>query len=172
MSIEKKRRGRKRIYRDNAERSRAWRLKKKLERAKAYGNINSVRAYTEDRELVEKLNPELKDTTPEVTETDLNNMTEDQFLEWLEANEAEGNHWECSYCGTVNPIYREECVYEGLPRPERLDEGAELFMLKYPVSRQWTQVKETDIDRQKREGYPWAYECYHDLPHSKDTQGI
>jgi hypothetical protein len=137
--------GRKRIYKNNAEKLRIFRLKKKKEQQLKYdGRVTYVRQY-EDEKLLQNLHPELREI--EVTETDISNMTEEQFLDYMDSENNElWQYWRCEHCNDINPLYREECIVDRVRRPEEYDYDAERFLEQFPVCKQWIKVKQSYLE--------------------------
>jgi hypothetical protein len=131
--------GRKKLYKDNAEKLRVWRLKKKLE-----SNPHArIRMDVNTREKVkEVIEPEVKKVLENLEknpyEDDFSKMTEEEFIDYIDANEKK-NAWLCPECEHLSWLYKEYCEYcpPLVSRPEEYQEQAEWFLEKYPVARKW-----------------------------------
>jgi hypothetical protein len=143
--------GRKRLFKNNAEKLRVWRARKKIKNN--LGVYMPTRLDMETRKVLETTSPELmkenlkQEQIQEDLEENLDKMNEEQFQEYIRTSH-EGLHsaWYCP-CGDIeNFIYKERCTYCGLPRPDDRDEDSIVFLARFPMANKWSKVERLDKD--------------------------
>ena len=130
--------GRKRLYKNDAEKLRCWRLKKRLEQdKKLYGEVKFIPMNPEDREIIEATTPELLKGDKSINPEDLETL--EQFEDWLQENtkDIDNYSWECPVCHDYNSLLRSRCRHCSEPMPEEYQKEVDLLLEIYPIAKRF-----------------------------------
>jgi biotin synthase-like enzyme len=142
--------GRKRLFKNNAEKLRVWRARKKIKNN--LGVYMHTRLDIETRKALEITSPELmkenlrQEQIEEDLEENLDKMSEEEFKEYVRNSHEHNDAWFCSCNDIENFIYKERCSWCGIPRPDDRDDDSEKFLNKYPMAKKWSKVEKLGKD--------------------------